>query len=451
MRTEKLNRNNIQLVDLHNHFSIDEGKAFLVYAPLAGVCFLADASTVNDLEGHIEDKNIDESTEIGSVLGQLKNFSETDLSDRIVSDPLQYTHLSILPNLICNLSCTYCYSAKGRSKKEISIETLQTMLDFFIDKERVKSRNLSIFISGGGEPIVSWEKVRFIIEYGTKRAIEEKLNLEFLLMTNGTLISADIASMLKKFNVNVGVSFEILQEVQNAQRGYFDRVSNNIHLMLNKGIVPSFSSVITENNVDKMDEMVKVVVQDFPQIRHLNFDPAMSEVLFPTVERLESFYKKFAKRFFVAKELGRQYGITLDSNVIRKAEKLFPRYCQGKLSLTPEGKISICHTISSPLETAYSDAVYGEVNGGKVLFDKGKFSNFINKDNYLLEECSACIARWHCAGGCMMYRRNYSRSYFKVVCQFTRYMIGTIFLKRLDVNYQETCGQSIEQLIQTLK
>lgn len=149
MRTEKLNRNNIQLVDLHNHFSIDEGKAFLVYAPLAGVCFLADASTVNDLEGHIEDKNIDESTEIGSVLGQLKNFSETDLSDRIVSDPLQYTHLSILPNLICNLSCTYCYSAKGRSKKEISIETLQTMLDFFIDKERVKSRNLSIFISGG--------------------------------------------------------------------------------------------------------------------------------------------------------------------------------------------------------------------------------------------------------------------------------------------------------------
>lgn len=51
----------------------------------------------------------------------------------------------------------------------------------------------------------------------------------------------------------------------------------------------------------------------------------------------------------------------------------------------------------------------------------------------------------------MMYRRNYSRSYFNVVCQFTRYMIGTIFLKRLDVNYQETCGQSIEQLIQTLK
>lgn len=103
------------------------------------------------------------------------------------------------------------------------------------------------------------------------------------------------------------------------------------------------------------------------------------------------------------------------------------------------------------METGYHDAIYGEVNGGKVLFDKNKFLKFINKENYLLEECSTCIARWHCAGGCMMYRRNYSRSYFNVVCKFTRYMIGAIFLKRLDVNYQETCGQSIEQLIQTLK
>ena len=451
MKTENLNRNNIQLVDLHNHYLIDKGKVFLVYAPLGGICFLADKVTFKDLESHIEDKNIDDNTELGSVLSQLKNPSEVDFSDRIVSDPIQYTHLSILPNLICNLSCTYCYSAKGRSKMEISIATLQTMLDFFIDEKRVKSRNLSIFISGGGEPVVSWDKVRFIIEYGTKRAAERKLNLEFLLMTNGTLINADIALVLKKFNVNVGVSFEILKEVQNSQRGYFDRVSNNIRLMLDKGVVPSISSVITENNVDKMDEMVKSVAHDFPQIRHLNFDPAMSEELFPTVERLERFYKQFAKRFFVAKELGLQYGITLDCNVIRKAEKIFPRYCQGKLCLTPDGKISICHTISSPLETGYHDAIYGEVNGGKVLFDKNKFLKFINKENFLLEECSTCIARWHCAGGCMMYRRNYSGSYFNVVCKFTRYMIGAIFLKRLDVNYQETCGQSIEQLIQTLK
>lgn len=443
MQTPNLNHINVQLADLSQHYNIEAGKVFLVYAPLAGVFFLADADTVQRLESAVKNKGDKECEEL---LEQLSVCSE-DYKNRIVDDPSKFTHLSILPNLVCNLSCAYCYSAKGRSKTEIDQSHLKTILDYFIDKQRTDSSQLSIFISGGGEPLISWEKLRFLFDYSRKKADEQEFLLDISLMTNGTLITSDIVRELKKYEVNVGVSFEILSDVQNSQRGHFEKVSENIQLLLNMGLVPNISSVITPLNVDRMEEMVNKVVTSYPNIRHLNFDPAMSNTLFPSTENLEAFYRKFARNFFIAKEISCKYGITLDCNIVRKSEKLFPRYCQGKLCLTPEGKISICHSVSSPKEEAYPKVIYGEINNERLIFDTKRFKSFIDERTYLLPQCQSCIARWHCAGGCMMYRMNYSEAQFKTVCQFTAYTIAEILLKRLDASYRHEQGQSIQQLL----
>lgn len=443
MQTPNLNNINVQLADLSQHYKIEAGKVFLVYAPLAGVFFLADTDMVQRLENAVTSKG---DKEFEELLEQLNVCSE-DYKSRIVDDPSNFTHLSILPNLICNLSCTYCYSAKGRSKTEVDQAHLKIILDYFIDKKRTDSSQLSIFISGGGEPLISWEKLKFLFDYSRKKADEQDFSLDIFLMTNGTLLTSDIIRELKKYEINVGVSFEILPDVQNSQRGHYEEVSKNIQLLLYMGLVPSISSVITPLNVDRMEEMVDKVVTFYPSIRHLNFDPAMSNTLFPSTEKLEAFYRKFTRNFFVAKETSSKYGITLDCNIVRKAEKLFPRYCQGKLCLTPEGKISICHSVSSPREIAYPKVVYGEINNGRLIFDTDKFKSFIDERTYLLPQCHSCIARWHCAGGCMMYRMNYSETQFKTVCQFTSYAIAEILLKRLDASYKHEHGQSIQQLL----
>lgn len=443
MHTPNLNNINVQLADLARHYEIEEEKVFLVYAPLAGVFFLADVDTVQRLETSVENGG---DKEMKELLGQLRECLE-DYKGNIVEEPSQFTRLSILPNLVCNLSCAYCYSAKGRSKTEIGKGHLKATLDYFIDKHRTDSSHLSIFISGGGEPLISWEKLSFALEYSRRKAVEQGFTLDIFLMTNGTLVTSDIAHELKKHDVNVGVSFEILSDVQNYQRGSFDKVSQNIQLLLNMGITPSISSVITELNVDRMEEMVNAVVTSYPGIRHLNFDPAMSNDLFSDTEKMNIFYQKFTRNFFKAKDLCEKHGVTLDCNVVRKAEKLFPRYCQGKLCLTPEGKISICHSVSSPLENAYRKVVYGEVRDGQLFFDTDKFKSFIDERNFLLPRCRSCIARWHCAGGCMMYRMNYNENQFEAVCRFTAYTIAEILLKRLDASFRQDQGQSIKQLL----
>lgn len=447
MNISNLNKHDIQAIDLCEFYNIEAENVFLVYSPLAGVFFLSDSNNLAKMNDNIVDIGNTKDQEIKITLEQMTDSSDADFSDSIVDEPSKYTRLSIIPNQKCNLSCSYCYASKGRSKAEISEQKLKTMLDFFIDRKRVSSKNLSIFISGGGEPTLSWERVLFIIEYGRERECSQRMNVDFFLMTNGTLIDNNIIEEFRKYNVNIGVSFEILPEIQNTQRGLYDKVSRNIQLMLNKGIYPSISSVITDKNVDKMGIMVDTIIKEYKGIRHLNFDPAMSNDIFFDVRKLQDFYNRFERNFFKAKEVCLCHNITLDCNLIRKAEKLFPRYCQGKLCLTPNGKISICHSISSPLEAAFPDVIYGEVTDVEVVFDINKYKALICKDNYLLDGCKSCIARWHCAGGCLMYKKNYDKAHFNTVCHFTRRMIGSILLKRLDATYKEKHNFGIEELI----
>jgi radical SAM protein with 4Fe4S-binding SPASM domain len=447
MKYVQLYKNEIQFHPVGDYFELPTNDLYLVYSPLAENSFIARESDIQLLEQVLIDKEngVLPTDDMQETIRLLTDFSGTEPYKNVVRHPSDYTKLSILPNYICNFSCSYCYSAKGRSNKEIKYEELKAMLDFFIDLKRVESRELSIFISGGGEPLLSWGKVLFILEYANQRAADNGFMLYISLMTNGSKISSEIITELKKYKVNTGVSFEILSEIQSKQRGKYEIVANNIKTMLMEGLVPSVSSVITSDNVERMIEMVEEVIKNYSGIKHLNFDPAMDAVSFSSAEKLNSFYEKFTKRFFEARAICYKNGMTLDCNIIRKFEGLFPRYCQGKLCLTPEGKISVCHSISSPDEQGYSTVIYGKVNGGVIAFNEGKFTSLIH-DN-LLPECHSCIAKWHCGGGCLMYKHNYTKEQFEAVCQFTRSVIKELIIKRLDQQCQEHFDMSLKDYV----
>ena len=438
MKTDNLNNNDIQVADLTSpEWDLPKRKNVLVYAPLAGLYFLTDKPSVEELENALSQPESRRDEAMASTLAQLTAKTVTEYQSRIIQHPSQFTHLSILPNLKCNFKCNYCYSSKGRSTAEITTEQLQSLLNWFIDAKRVDSKTLSIFISGGGEPLLSVDKLRFILEHGSTLAEKQGLDLLFILNTNGSLVTPEIVGMLKKHHVEVGVSFDILPDVQNAQRGQYDKVAENIRMMVSQGLVPSISTVITEKNVNRMMEMVNEIVERFPAIRHLNFDDAMDDEAFATAAQLDTFYSRFEHNFFEAKRECLQHGMTLDCNAIRHAQKLFARYCQGQLCMVPNGDISICHTVSSPEEKGYDDMIYGHVADGQISFDQTKFSALVDRNHFMHEECHSCIAKWHCSGGCMMFRRNYDNQKMQAVCHFTQRMTIRILLARLEQQRQQ--------------
>lgn len=423
-----LNKKQIQVIRIKNNSKMN----YLAYAPLADCAYTFQKKQIEDLENSLKN-NCPEALSFLSkkYLLNLLNKKNKFITYPI-SDPNKYTKLSILPNFKCNYKCSYCYSALGRSNTEISTHALKIMLDYFVDKTRINGNQLSIFISGGGEPLLSWKNLKGELRAAIKKANEQQIKLDILMMTNGSLLKRKITSELNSMNINICVSYDILKDVQNRQRAQNDQVLTNIKAAQTIVDNLSISSTITPLNVERQLEMVDVLLEELPHIKDISFDPVVNITMFEDTYGLEKFYDTFIDNYLKAAQYAIQNGIRLSCEVTRKFYGLFDRYCAGKLCLTPDAKITICHSISSKNEKGFEDVVYGHIDQDNVFLDKKKYLNAVKyKDRIRSNDCNACIARWHCGGGCLMYRNNYNKDEFQIYCQYMRKFITILIMYKL--------------------
>ena len=451
MNIKELNNANIFTYDVGSFFDKPQDSIFLLYAPLAEIIFLADKQNLIDLNSNITKylNNEEITPELHEVFKQVVNTSNN--SKERVKKPSEYSKLSIIPTSNCNLKCSYCYSAEGRSTTSVSEKGIDATLKFFFENNKENNKELSIFITGGGEPLLAWDKLQHIFELSEELAISDNKELTLMLMTNGTILTDKIISSLKKYQVQVGVSFDIIEDIQMKQRGKYKLVKDNLLRLISNDIIPSISTVITKNNVNRQVEMVNEIRSTFKSIKHLNFDPAMDDADFVSPAELDLFFDQFIEHFKKARELCHEFGMTLDCNIIRKVQNINERYCPGKLCLTPSDSLSICHSISSPMEEHYEKAIYGSVNNtGEITINSKHFSELITTNANTYEECKDCIAKYHCGGGCLMYRFNYNQAKFDAVCRFTRKLVVEILLARLNDQYSEEMDTTIYEHIDSI-
>jgi radical SAM protein with 4Fe4S-binding SPASM domain len=369
--------------------------------------------------------------------GYLEKFGQN--KDQIFPEKSigELTKLSILPNYTCNFSCSYCYSASGRSNKELDPAHASKVIDFFIDPARLKGRNLFMSVLGGGEPLLSWDVVKFAISYARERAAKYGFTLGIGLTTNGSVMSDEMIQFLKKHNVIVSISFEILEDVQDAQRQQYRKVCAVIDSLLANDVAVTVKSIITKLNVNRLEEMVAELIRRFPAIKKLKLQPVEDNAIFPTREELAQFYSDFTVNFFRALDLGEKHGMDVYCLAYKFADLTIDHYCGGEVCLTPEGTISICHRVSSPQEAHYSNFVYGAVSSENNLsFDTSKFKTLISHDAKTQEKCQNCIAKWHCGGGCLAQAHTYDEEKLDVICDWTRDFLKQILFRRFESDPQ---------------
>ena len=265
-----------------------------------------------------------------------------------IPDIRKTSKLSILPNHICNFSCSYCYSAAGRSTTRMSWEKMRSALDFFIDENRIAPQPLSIFISGGGEPLLSWDTVSKAITYARTRSEEKGFSLQISIITNGSLLTEEIAEFAAASNCSVCVSFEVLPQLQESQRKYFQAVSKNIEMLGRKKVRTLLNSTITPLSVDKMQEMVLEVIRRYPFVDQYTMEPVTGASLFQSRDELRKFYDAFFEGYIASKQIADSHGINLRFTFDDALRGTSVRHCPGKFCLTPQGDITICHLASSP-------------------------------------------------------------------------------------------------------
>lgn len=397
-------------------YAIVNGSEHFIYAPLAGVFVQCEAQDVQTVREALRGGAVNE--DMMAVVRQLteKDFSKTTLT----SDPRCYTKMSVLANYKCNLQCSYCYSALGRSATEITAVQLTAALDFFLNQAKAGERR-SLFFSGGGEPLLSWRIIRSALERALEQANKNNILLEVHFMTNGTIYRNDISNFLKQHGCTLCFSYEILEPLQNEIRGHYSLVSENLRKYLQDGNEIYISSTITPKSVGLLKEMVVDLVRRFPGIRTVTMEPVTGSEIYGSPAAMKEFYDRFDQNFKEAYETANKFGISLHTSSQGITDNYVSRYCPGKFCLTPLGTYTICHCASSPQEERFEKCMYGYIDDtGTPKFDEKKFRSLLDVNSSSYHECQDCFADIHCGGECMTRRDTYAPEYMVEVCRHTR-------------------------------
>ena len=414
--SKTLNNNNIYIIPI----SVDDD-GWIVYAPLHGLMFWANTEAVKIINKHFDNGGV-MPVNCEKLTSNLERIIEKPTVPLKTQKLVMSDSAVIILSQKCNLSCTYCYAQESRSSDTITKSKLKTVIDFILSTSNKKK---SFSFIGGGEPTVTWELLEWAVEYIREKSMIFSIKTQITLTTNATLLTLERISWLKMNKVNVGVSFEILPEIQNLQRCFpnksinsFEIVDECIKLLIANWKPPSIRSTITPQNVFLMKDMVAFVSEHYPEIKRLHFEHVTDLQL-----EQKNYYDSFYSQFFIARTFARENGMELNNSIINSTNRLKSRFCAGEFCITPNGELVSCHRVSSSEEELFDKFFYGNV-GEKIIIDDKALENVEYYNNFKPSLCSDCFAQWHCAGACPYKRHLFNPNQLSVYCEFTKKMIA---------------------------
>ncbi len=110
-------------------------------------------------------------------------------------------HIAVVTTA-CNLSCRYCQT-RSFKKENMNYEVATRVLKFIFD---VRNPYVTLEFQGG-EPLLNWEIVSFLVE-NAKKFQRKEVNLRIALVSNLTLLTEEKMEFLKKFNVEICTSLD---------------------------------------------------------------------------------------------------------------------------------------------------------------------------------------------------------------------------------------------------
>ncbi len=295
----------------------------------------------------------------------------------------------------CNLRCFYCMPEEGiqlREKSEfMSAEELIDIAKTFVSLG-VKKIRLT-----GGEPLIKKNAAFIIEELG-------KLPIELAITTNAVIIDKYI-DVLKKAGVkSINVSLDSLKEERFntiSRRNYFQKIKNNIDLLLENDFHVKINAVIIRNtNEDEIIDFINWTKNSPVHIRFIEFMPFDGnkwnwdkKVSFKEI--IETAYQHYGtsnleKVIDQPNDTSRNYriiGAKGSFGIISSVTNPFCDTC-NRIRLTADGKIKNClfsnsevdllkrHRKGLPLEPAILSSI---LNKKKERAGLGNFNNEMAK------------------------------------------------------------------------
>ncbi|MCD6230261.1 MAG: His-Xaa-Ser system radical SAM maturase HxsB [Candidatus Diapherotrites archaeon] len=185
----------------------------------------------------------------------------------------------VVPTLRCTNKCVYCHAkskdenAKGYDMDE---DTAKQTVDFIFD---TPSNNLTIEFQGG-EPLLNFDIVRYIVDYAKLLGKEKNKEIQFALVSNFAKMDKDIADFIISNRIGLNTSLDGPKEVHDKNRKYkgrgtYETVVYWIDYLLKERNYKSLSALPTpsRHSLDYPKEIVDEYIErgfDRIFIRYLN-------------------------------------------------------------------------------------------------------------------------------------------------------------------------------------
>ena len=370
---------------------------------------------LEELKGAYDEDQIRESlSEIEELVDQKKLFTE-DVFEPVVGDFKKH-HKPVVKALCmhiahdCNLACKYCFAEEGEyhGKRELmSFETGKKALDYLVQNSGNRV-NLEVDFFGG-EPLMNWDVVKQLVQYG--RSIEEANNkkFRFTLTTNGVLLNDEVQDFLNKEMGNVVISLDGRKEVNDNMRpfrngkGSYDLIVPKFQKLAESRDQNNYyiRGTFTRENLDFSEDVKHFADLGFKQI---SIEPVVGPEEDPYSIREKDLpqileeYDKLADEYIKRHKEGNGFTFfhfMIDLSGGPCVYKRLSGCGSGTeyLAVTPWGDLYPCHQFVGDEEF-----LMGNVDEG---ITKPEIAEKFGECNvYSKEKCKDCFAKFYCSGGC---------------------------------------------------
>ena len=162
--------------------------------------------------------------------------------------------LCLVLNNSCNLCCDYCFANKGvydKPNEQMTFVTAKKAIDFLVSSATANGTNNVAISFFGGEPLLSFNLIKKCVDFCENTY--EGVNFEYMITTNGTLLTPEIVEFMQKHKFDIMISIDGTRELHNfyrkykSQKGSYDDIVKNINLFRNKKMLNA-RITITDNN-----------------------------------------------------------------------------------------------------------------------------------------------------------------------------------------------------------
>ncbi len=346
----------------------------------------------------------------------------------------------------CNLRCKYCYTEGGRNKRDISPETIIKLFD----QLAVDNTSELVCTFHGGEPLLRPYLIAETIEKLKQKYYGPRI--KYQIQTNGTLITDQAIELIRKYNIDIGISIDGYKSLNDCTRIYpdgsssYENVEKGIQKLFENNIMFGALLLITKHNVNHLTEILewcekigldRIGFNTFTPLgygKEENLAPDLNDLIENVINEIDWLIKHNQQELNTAGKL--IYEREIESLVVRI---LNPEKCAhmctdipcgaGKyhLGIDVDGSVNICDCFYG-----IDDFIIGNINTQSLdeILQNPLVYDFNARTIDKLEGCQNCDIKHICHGGCPshnvlflnskdgLYKKSYKCNYYTKIYKY---------------------------------